>query len=164
MVLVADGERRIRIQRMHSNRSEPNDVPTRPAIIEKELSFAIVGAFYEVYNELGFGFLESVYSKALEVALSKRGVRVEREVPIVIRFQGVEVGHHRADMLVERRVILEIKSTERISDATRRQVRNYLAAMRLELGIILHFGPSAQFYRILGPRPAPTRSDSANSD
>jgi len=122
-----------------------------PKLVLKELSYRIIGAFFDVYNELGFGYLESVYVAAMAVALDRAGLRVEREVPVTIFYRGVEVGHHRLDMLVERLVILEIKSTERVTDIPRRQVRNYLSATGLELGMLLHFGPTAQFHRILRP-------------
>ncbi|HEU4997110.1 MAG TPA: GxxExxY protein [Gemmatimonadaceae bacterium] len=123
------------------------DSSSRLAIVERELSYLIIAAFFEVYNALGFGFLESVYARAMEVALGRRGLLVQREVPVV--FDGVEVGRHRLDMLVERRIVLEIKSTERLSDVPKRQLRNYLAATNLELGIILHFGPKAEYHRVL---------------
>ena len=137
--------------RMNANRS--TDVPGSTVdFVDKELSYTIVGAFFEVYNKLGYGFLESIYSRALEVALRRRNVLVEREVPMVVYFDGVEVGHHRADMLIERRVIIELKATDRLPWITQRQVRNYLAALNLRLGLILHFGPSAHIYRVLRPR------------
>jgi GxxExxY protein len=69
-------------------------------------------------------------------------------------FHDVEVGQHRIDMLVEGRIIIEIKSTERLSDIPKRQLRNYLSAKNLELGILLHFGPRAQYYRVLRNRAA----------
>jgi GxxExxY protein len=122
---------------------------SRLTIVEKELSYAIIGCFFLVYNELGFGFLESVYSRALEVALLEKGLLVQREVPVTVLFHGVVVGQHRIDMLVERRIILEIKSTERLTDVPKRQLRNYLTAFNLELGIILHFGPRAEYHRVL---------------
>src|SRR2546428_320458 len=106
---------------------------TRPAIIEKELSYIIVGAFFRVYNALGFGFLESIYARALEIALRRRGIHVEREYPVKVFFDGVEVGQHRIDMLVEHRIVVEIKSTERLSDVPKRQLQNYLSASNLRL-------------------------------
>ena len=129
-----------------------HDSKIRRHLVDAELSYAIVGCFLRVHNKLGFGFLESVYARAMVRALQTRGLFVQREVPVVVTFDGVEVGHHRLDMLVERRVILELKSTEKISDAPKRQLRSYLAAADLELGLLLHFGPSAQYYRVLGRR------------
>jgi GxxExxY protein len=107
-----------------------------------------------VYNTLGFGFLESVYARALDVALRLRGLKVEREVPVTIRFEGVDVGQHRMDMVVNDRIVIEIKATEKISDVSKRQLRNYLSAMNLELGILLHFGPTANQFRVLRKKKA----------
>lgn len=135
---------------MNANSSSRSQSSTRPIIVEKELSYTIVGAFFEVYNELGFGFLESIYSRALEIALKERGLLVEREVPVTVLFRGIEVGQHRADMLVEGRVLLEIKSTERLSDVPKRQLQNYLTAMNLQIGLLLHFGPKAEYFRVFG--------------
>lgn len=131
------------------------------SILEKDLSYLIVEAFFEVYNELGFGFLESLYSKAMEIALKRRGLVVEREHEILVFFRGEQIGLHRLDLLVERRVVLEIKSTERLAEASKRQLRNYLAAMNQDLGILLHFGPKPEFHRVLGPRrPVQPTADS----
>lgn len=120
-------------------------------IIEKDLSYIIIGAFFTVYNRLGFGFLESIYLKCLEILLRKKGLLVEREVPVEIWFEGELVGQHRLDMLVERRIIVEGKSTARLSEFAKAQLRNYLAASQLRLGLLLHFGPRAEYHRILGP-------------
>jgi GxxExxY protein len=121
-----------------------------PVIVEKELSYIIVAAFFEVYNALGFGFLESIYARALEIALKRRGLLVEREYPVTVLFHGEAVGQHRCDMLVERRIVIEIKSTERLSDVPKRQLRNYLKALNLKLGLLLHFGPRAEYHRVFG--------------
>ena len=121
-------------------------------LIHERTSAAIIGAFYDVYNELGCGFLESIYARALEDVLLERGLRVAREVALRIRFRNKPIGFHRCDMIVDGKIIVEIKSTEHITDAPKRQLRNYLAASGLELGMLLHFGPRANFYRVLGPR------------
>ena len=121
-------------------------------IVEKELSYQIIGGFYESYNEFGFGFLESLYAIRLERALRKRGLRVQREYPLPIYSEGEQIGLQKLDMLVEGRVIVEIKSTEVLSFHAKRQLRNYLAATGLQLGLLLHFGPrSANYYRVLNP-------------
>lgn len=133
-----------------TNGSSPSQSSSSPVIIEKELSYVIVAAFFEVYNALGFGFLESIYARALEIALKARGLAVEREYPLTVMFQGEVVGQHRCDMLVERRIVIEIKSTERLSDVPKRQLRNYLKALNLKLGLLLHFGPRAEYHRVFG--------------
>ena len=145
-----------------------NGAAPRPSLVEEDLSYRVINAFYEVYNSLGFGFLEGVYAKALEIALRKRGIRVDREVPICVFFDGHVVGTHRLDMLVERRIVIEIKSSAELSKVAFRQTRSYLAAANLELGLVLHFGSSARFCRVLArKRAAATASDSdraRNSD
>jgi GxxExxY protein len=139
---------------MQPNDKSHSDGTRRSTILEKEISYTIVGAFFQVYNELGFGFLESIYARALEVALGEKGLLVQREVPITVVFHGVEVGQHRLDMLVERRIVLEIKSTERLNEIPKRQLRNYLKALHLELGMVLHFGPKAEYHRVLATTTA----------
>jgi GxxExxY protein len=122
--------------------------------VEQELSYRIVGCFFWVYNSLGFGYLESVYAKALEVALRLKGLKVEREVPVIVVLEGVEVGLHRMDMVVEDTVVIEIKSTDKLTEVPRRQLRNYLTATNKELGILLHFGPQANYHRVLRKKTA----------
>ena len=144
---------------MKTNGSGESDGSSRRVIIERDLSHAIVGCFFEVYNELGYGFVESLYARALEITLQGRGLRVDREYPIVVTFRGQRIGFHRIDMLVERRVIVELKSTERLAESARRQLRSYVTALELELGILLHFGPVPRFHREVGGR---TRTRAAN--
>jgi GxxExxY protein len=124
----------------------------RPELIHADISREIIGGFYETYNDLGFGFSETIYRKALEIVLVERGLDVQCEYPITVFFRGTQIGFHRCDMLIERCVILEIKGTELLSPVAKNQLRNYLAAMKLDLGMLLHFGPRANYYRILGPR------------
>ena len=137
---------------MDANRSSDGPGSSRPAIVEKDLSALIIAAFYEVYNALGFGFLESVYAKALEIALQRRGLRVEREVACEIYFMGEKVGLHRADMLVEGRIVIEVKASQNLADFSKRQLLNYVTAFGLRLGILLHFGPKPSFHRVLAAR------------
>lgn len=122
---------------------------TETVLLEGESTNAIIGAFFEVYNTLGFGFLENVYALAVERELLARGKNVGREVPIPITYKGEFLTHHRADLIVDEKVVVEIKSTELIPPFTRRQVTNYLRATRLEVALILHFGPEAKFQRIV---------------
>jgi len=141
----------------------PNSSDARDHLLYRDLCYRIINAFFEVYNWLGFGFLESVYAKALEIALRSRGLRVEREVPIQVFFHEHLVGTHRIDMLVEGRIIVEIKSSEQLSKFALRQTRNYLAAANLELGLVLHFGKTATFCRVLArKRPTLQQHNSAN--
>ena len=114
-----------------------------------ELTDAIIGVFYEVYNELGFGFLESVYRKALCMALIEKGLRVESEVATSVFFRGEKVGDFRADLIVNQIVLLELKTAEKIVRAHEAQVLNYLRSTTLELGLILNFGPQPQIRRLV---------------
>jgi GxxExxY protein len=125
---------------------------SRPVIVEKDLSHTIVGCFFEVYNELGYGLVEPLYARALEITMRERGLRVDREYQLIVTFRGEQIGFYRIDMLVERRVIVELKSTERLAESARRQLRSYVTALRLDLGILLYFGPVPKFYRELGGR------------
>ena len=107
----------------------------------------ILAAFFYVYRALGFGFLESVYCNALCVYLQRIGLKVEREVPIRVIFDGVVVGKFRADILINDRILIEVKASKALTDADEKQLMNYLKGTRIEIGYILHFGPTPQFRR-----------------
>jgi len=114
-----------------------------------ELTETIIGVFYDVYNELGYGFLESVYRNSLRLALIEKGVIVEQEVPVSVLFRGKNVGDFRADLVVNGVILLELKTAEKIVAAHESQVINYLRSTALELGRILNFGPKPQVRRLL---------------
>lgn len=118
-------------------------------LLEEALTREIIGAFYEVYNTLGYGFLESVYAAALERELKRRGLRVEREVWLDVYYKGERIGAFRADMVVESRVVVENKARVKVSDADRDQLRNYLRCSILEIGLLLHFGPRPAIQRVV---------------
>ena len=122
---------------------------SKRGLIEEELTQSAIGAFYAVHNTLGFGFLESIYSRAMHVALEYRGHRVAREVPITMLYRGVEVGRHRLDLVVDHALVLESKSSEKLQPDFRRQLLNYLKASGFEVGLFLHFGRRADFYRVV---------------
>jgi GxxExxY protein len=108
----------------------------------------IIGVFYEVYNELGFGFLESVYREAMRIALDQAGFQVEAEVPVPVSFRGRLVGVFRADLVVNGKVIVELKTAESISKAHETQVLHYLRASTMEIGLVMNFGSDARFRRV----------------
>ena len=112
------------------------------------LTERIIGVFYEVYNELGFGFLESVYREAMRIALEQAGLRVEAEVAVPVSFRGRPVGVFRADLVVDGRVVVELKTAESINKAHEAQVLHYLRASAMEIGLVMNFGPDARFRRI----------------
>ncbi len=115
----------------------------------RELTDSILHAFYDVYNELGHGFLESVYRKALIIALRDTGHVVEEEVPLRVWFRGYDVGDFRADLVVDGSVLLELKTVEHIARTHEAQTLNYLRATRLEVALILNFGPEPTFRRLV---------------
>ena len=118
-------------------------------LLERELTGEIIGAFYQCYNELGYGFLESVYRRALAVELRARGHRCAEEGLIEVTYKGVIVGAYRFDMLVNDRVLVEAKAGEVLGPTDRRQLLNYLRATRIEVGLLLHFGPDPRFLRCI---------------
>ena len=102
---------------------------------------------------MGIGFLESVYQKALFIALREKGLEVASEFPIVVRFRGQEVGHFFADLVVERKVILELKAVRAIEAAYEAQTMNYLRATDIEVGLLLNFGTRPQVRRFVFDNP-----------
>lgn len=116
-------------------------------LIEKELTWSIIGAFFAVYRKLGYGFVEHIYVMALEKELLRRGHHVAREVQIAVFYDAEVLGHQRMDMVVDGRAIVEAKSTENLHPDAPRQLFNYLCATNIEVGLLLHFGPRARFYR-----------------
>jgi len=123
--------------------------PPLDKIVERELSYEIQGAFYDTFNAMGPGLPEILYARALEIALRERGLTVEREYPVEVYFHGQLIGTYRLDMLVNRRVVVEIKAGQKLPEIALPQLRNYIAISKLELGILLHFGSKAAFYREL---------------
>ena len=117
--------------------------------IGHERTHEIVGGFYEVYTHLGYGLLETVYASALARELEWRGFTVEREVWIDVMYKQELVAKQRIDMLINHRLIVEIKATETIPPFARRQLVNYLRATRVELGLLLHFGPEPKVWRLI---------------
>ena len=115
---------------------------------DAELTGKIIGAFYEVYNELGPGFLESVYVNALSTVLRNAGLTVEREKPIAVWFRDTLVGEFRADMVVEGQVIVEIKAARSLEPAHEAQLLNYLRATEMEIGLLFNFGLRPDFKRL----------------
>jgi GxxExxY protein len=118
-------------------------------LLEERLTKSIIGCFYEVYNTFGPGLLEKAYAEALALELELRGHVVQREVPTDVWYKGVVVARYKMDRVVDGRVIVEVKSTQRLSREDSRQLLNYLRATRWEVGLLLHFGPQPTFYRMV---------------
>ncbi|HKI97454.1 MAG TPA: GxxExxY protein [bacterium] len=121
----------------------------KPELLHAPLTARIIGAFYAVYNELGHGFLEAVYEKALLLELQRNGLQVSRQEPIAVRYKGDIVGEYLADLVVENAVILELKATQRIDPIHEAQLLHYLRATDLEVGLLLNFGPKPEFRRLV---------------
>jgi GxxExxY protein len=113
------------------------------------LTEKIIGTFYDVYNELGHGFLETVYREAMMVALTEASLKIRREVPIPVWFRQKIVGQYRADLLVEETVLLELKAARTLESSHEAQLLHYLRATEIEVGLLLNFGVKAQFRRLL---------------
>ena len=114
-----------------------------------ELTQKIIGVFYEVYNELGPGFLESVYQKSLALALESAGLTTYSRVDIPVWFRGHQVGHFEGDLLVEKCVLLELKAARALDSSHQAQLLNYLRATGIEVGLLLNFGPKPEFKRLV---------------
>ena len=121
-------------------------------LLHGDVTRRVIGAFYYVYNRLGHGFLESVYQKALANTLERAGTRVLREAPMTVEFEGVAVGDFRVDLVVEERVIVEVKAVDRLGSMHEAQLLNYLRASGLDIGLLLNFGPKATCRRLVNPR------------
>jgi GxxExxY protein len=127
-------------------------MPRREPLFEGDLTREILAVFYTVYTTLGYGFLESVYVNALVVELQLRGFKVEREVPVEVVYVGVPVGTYRMDLVVEGRVLLEVKAGKCMHEADEAQTLNYLRASEIKVALLLHFGPKPQFRRVVHTR------------
>ena len=112
-------------------------------LLHSALTDRVIGVFYQVHAELGGGHLESVYANAMAIALKDAGLRVDREMRIVVYFRGQAVGNFRADALVESVVILEYKAGTRLDPVWQEQLLNHLRNTRVEVGLMLFFGPHA---------------------
>ena len=115
----------------------------------KELTEKIISAFYSVYNTLGYGFLEKVYENALVIELNKLNLKARAQTPIKVLYDKQVVGEYFADMFVEEKVIVEIKAVKRLLVEHEAQILNYLKATKIEIGLLLNFGPKAEIRRII---------------
>jgi GxxExxY protein len=128
-------------------------------------SEAVLAAFYRVYNELGTGFLESVYETAMAMVLGNMGIHVERQAPVSVQFRGSIIGSFRIDLLVESAVAVELKASRAPDRAHEAQLLNYLRASELEVGLLLNFGDRPSFKRMAysNRRKTGSRVDADNS-
>lgn len=115
----------------------------------EEITAKILKACFEVSKELGAGFLESVYQNALVIALKQKGLQVQVQVPVAVMFRGENVGNFVADLLVEQKVIVELKAVTTLAPEHQAQVINYLKATGIEVGLLVNFGRSKIEYHRL---------------
>ncbi len=113
----------------------------------RELTERIIGNFYTVYNKLGYGFLEKVYENAMMIELRKAGIEAKAQNPIAVQYDGVLIGEYTADILVENKVIVEIKAARALIDEHEAQLLNYLKATCIEIGLLVNFGPKPEIKR-----------------
>jgi GxxExxY protein len=116
-------------------------------MVEDELTGTILKVFYKVYNTLGHGFIESIYHNAMVLELVESGCEIETEKPIAVTYNDRLVGTFAPDIVVNDKVILELKAKERIVEAHEAQLVNYLRATEIEVGLLLNFGRSPEFKR-----------------
>ena len=135
----------------------------QPVLFQEAITRSAIGAFFEVYNSLGFGFLEHLYVMALERELLARGHTVAREVGILVRYKGEELGTQRLDMVIDDTLVIETKSTFDLHKAAKRQLYSYLRATSLEIGLLLHFGPEPHFHRVVCRNTNADPTDQASS-
>lgn len=118
-------------------------------MIDEEITGRIISAFYKVYNTLGYGFIERLYHNAMIIEIVQNGLAVEVEKPIAVYYGPNLLGNFEADLVVERRVIVELKAVEKLHSSHEAQLVNYLRATDVEIGLLFNFGKSAEFKRKL---------------
>jgi GxxExxY protein len=116
-------------------------------LLHQNLTDAIIKTFYEVYNELGYGFLEKVYQNSMYWELKNKGFIVEAQKKIIVYYKGIQVGEYYADLIVENTIILELKAVDYIVKDFENQILNYLRGTDCEVGLLLNFGKKPEFKR-----------------
>lgn len=122
---------------------------TSARLLDEAVTRSVSGSFFDVYNELGFGYRELIYGLALQRDLVAKGHRVDREVAVMVYFRGEPLARQTLDIIVDNKLVVEIKSTARLQPDSTRQLFGYLHATSLEVGLHLHFGKEARFYRVI---------------
>jgi GxxExxY protein len=116
-------------------------------MIDEDITERVIGAAHEVHHVLGFGFLEAVYGNALYKELTARGIKCECQKPVDVYYKEELVGHYIPDMIVEDKIIVELKSVVDLRPEHEWQLLNYLAACKLEVGLLINFGRNVQVKR-----------------
>lgn len=128
---------------------EATSIMLRQPLLHGRITDSIIGAYYEVYKRLRGGGAEHLCKKALEIELRARGHVVQREVAVLVYYKGHEIGTQRLHMLVDGKVVVEVKSTMELHPAARDQLFNYLRVTGLQVGLLLHFGRKPSFHRVI---------------
>jgi len=116
-------------------------------LLHREITEAIIGAAYEVHNVLGYGFLEKVYQRALQAELIRRGLSAETERALLVNYKGVNVGDYFADLIVEEKVVVELKVAPELNSYDEAQLINELKALAVRVGLLINFGRTRVEYR-----------------
>ena len=149
MILVhAEAVKNIRSVVVYRNTNLINLTNKNEFIMEFEVeSEIIIKAFYNVYNKLGYGFLEKVYERAMLIELRNFGLKCEAQVPIKVFYNNYQVGDYYADIIVNNKIILELKASESLCKEHGIQLLNYLKATNIEIGLLFNFGKIPEFKR-----------------
>ncbi|MHC4233294.1 MAG: GxxExxY protein [Planctomycetota bacterium] len=119
-------------------------------LIHKELVYEVVGCAMKVHRELGYGFLEKVYENSMMVLLNKKSIKAKQQFPVPVHFENVIVGEYFADFMIEDKILVELKTVEKIANVHFAQVLNYLKATGIKLGLLINFGPrKLEYERII---------------
>lgn len=126
--------------------------PNRAGLVagkHDDLTRVVIGVFYDVYNEFGIGFVESVYKECMRIALVEAGLKVQTVMPVPVRFRGNLVGVFKADLVVNELVLLELKVADALCKQHESQILNYLRATNIEVGLLMNFGSTARVKRLV---------------
>ena len=126
-------------------------------MLYEDLTERIIKCFYKVYNALGYGFLEKIYENALVYELKKENLKIQKQHPISVYYRDIVVGEYFADILIEDKIIVELKAAEVINKAHEAQLTNYLKATDKKVGLLLNFGKEAKFKRIINQKQKSAR-------
>jgi GxxExxY protein len=118
-------------------------------VLHENITKMILKAYFQVYGDLGYGFLERIYQIAIEMTLRELGLRIQRQMPIAVSYKHEVIGNYIADLVVNDLVIVEIKAAKALCEEHEAQVLNYLRATKYEVGLLLNFGCNPQFKRFI---------------
>lgn len=132
---------------MNADQMQESSANSESKLLHAELTERVIGRYYDPYNEAGHGFLESVYRNCMCIALRNEGLSARREVPTPVYFRGSDVGEFKADLVVEGRVLVELKAVQNLDRSHEAQMMNYLCGTQLEIGLLFNFGAHKPQFR-----------------